>query len=71
MVSSRTRLVVVAVVGLAILQVAFEDLLVFSAVTGQGQVGPPVVLIGVPLLIATVLILLTIGVAIRHDDTLR
>lgn len=71
MVSARTRLVVGAVVGLAIVQTAFEDLVVFTAATGQGQVGPPVVLIGVPLLLSIALILLTIGVAIRHDDTLR
>ena len=68
---TRRTLLVGVVVSLAIIQITFEDVLVFVAATGQATPGSPRVFIGISLVLAVVLIVLTVGVGILTDDTLR
>jgi len=68
----RATALVAAVVALAILQILYEDVLVFVGATG-GSLGTtsPALLVAVPLAIFLALAGLLYGWAILSDDTLR
>lgn len=67
----QPQLLVAGIVGITVLQIGFEDLIVFVATTGTGDIGSMAILIGIPFTLVTLLILLTVGVAIQKDETLR
>ena len=68
---TRPQLLIAGIVGIAVIQIGFEDLIMFGATTGTGDFGSPAMLIGIPLALVTLLILLTVVVAILKDETLR
>jgi len=74
MTTRRLKGVAVFVLCLALLQVFFEDLVMFVATTDTG--GPdwlssPLFLAGVPLLLSVALIAVLLGGALFYADTLR
>jgi hypothetical protein len=67
---TRLRAVVVLTLLLALGQVLFEEVLLFLATAGGGVSGPlasPLVAVGVPLAIATTLLVLLVGGALWAD----
>lgn len=61
-----------AVVALTLLQIVYEDVLVFLGATGgRTFTNSPVVLVGVPLLIFVLLAGILLGWAILTDERLR
>ena len=61
-----------AVVALALLQIVYEDVLVFLGATGgRAFTSSPVLLVGVPLLIFVLLAGILFGWAILTDEGLR
>ena len=60
------------VIALAVLQIVYEDVLVFLGATGGGTpVSSPYVLVGIPLVIFLLLAGLLYGWAILGSDSLR
>jgi len=63
---------VAAVVALAVIQIAYEDVLVFLGATSGGSASlPPMVLVGVPLVLFVLLAGVLLGWAILTDEGLR
>ena len=61
-----------AVVALALLQIVYEDVLVFLGATGSPAfTNSPIVLVGIPLLIFVLLAGILFGWAILTDEGLR
>lgn len=74
MTNSRPKALVGVVLALALIQVTFENLVVFLGATGQGLSGAlasPYVLAGIPLFISLVLLCVLVGAAIRSGDVMR
>ena len=67
---TRIRTLAGLVVAVALLQVFFEDLVVFAGLTDGGG-APDWVFVAVPALLTSLLIVILIGGAIASDDTLR
>lgn len=68
---TRLRLVVILTAILGLAQIFFEDVVLFIATTQDGVSGvlsSPLIAIGVPLTIATLLILLLVGGALWVND---
>lgn len=74
MVSDRAKATVGLVLALGVLQVAFENTMVFFGSTGRtptGLANSPVTMVAVPLLISTLLLVILVGGALWHAETLR
>lgn len=72
--STRLTVLVGVVAVLAVLQIAYEEVLVFLGATGTlppGLRDSPFVMVAVPLAIALALVAILFGAAILHADTLR
>lgn len=62
------------VVLMAVIQIFFEDIMMFFATTGSGppaMMNSPYVMVGIPLAISLTLLLVLIGGALIKADTLR
>ncbi|MFB6197127.1 MAG: hypothetical protein ABEI52_02505 [Halobacteriaceae archaeon] len=71
MVTSRTKALVGFIAFLALLQIIFEDLMVFLGSTGRipdGTLNSPYVMIAIPLTISLTLILVLVGSAFLYSD---
>lgn len=74
MTSFRMKAVAVFVVAMALLQILFEDIMMFFATTRSGPpsiMNSPYVMVGIPLVISLSLLAVLIGGAIIHSETLR
>ena len=74
MASTRLKALAGVVVALGLLQILFEDVVVFLGATGAlptGIAGSPFVMVAVPLAISVTLVLVLLGAALWHSDTLR
>lgn len=71
MVSTRTKGLIAFVIAAAVIQIFFEDLVVFIGLTGSGGQAPDWVFLVVPSVLMGILIVVLIGGAIATDDTLR
>lgn len=65
---TRLRVVAAVVVALGLVQILWEDAVVFVATTGDRPLASPLVNIAVPMTIALLLILVLIGGALYGDD---
>lgn len=66
--------VVVFVAAMGLLQIFYEDIIMFFATTQSGPAGvlnSPYVMIGIPLVISSLLILVLVGGPIVRSNTLR
>jgi len=74
MTSFRMKTVAVFVVAMALLQIFFEDIIMFFATTRSGPpliMNSPYVMVGIPFAISLSLLAVLIGGAIIHSETLR
>lgn len=74
MTTERMKAAVVFVAVMALLQIFFEDIMMFFAITRSGPPGllnSPYVMVGVPLVISLSLLAVLVGGALIRSETLR
>jgi len=72
--SKRLKLVGAVVIAMGALQILFEDILMFFALTGTGPsaiVNSPYVLVGIPLAISVTLLGVLVGGALLSSEPFR